>query len=60
MEEIADAMLSGKLCEACGGALASMDKADECDCNEGGVPMYCSRECANDAGASKEMVCPHQ
>lgn len=45
MGEIADMMLEGDLCEACGGALHS----DETP----GYPMYCSVECAKDRGIPK-------
>ena len=52
MGEIADAMLSGEMCEMCGAPL-------DCDCSEMGIPMYCSVGCAKDRGAGKEQVCPH-
>jgi hypothetical protein len=41
MGEIAEMMLEGDLCEACGSALSG----------EGyGIPRYCSNECARDRG----------
>lgn len=54
MGEIAEAMLSGVLCAACGACLG-----EGCDCDEMGVPMYCSVECAKDQSAPKELVCNH-
>lgn len=54
MGEIADAMIGGEMCEGCGEYL-------ECDeCEDIGVPAYCSLECAKDRGASKEQVCNHK
>ena len=53
MGEIADAMLSGAMCEMCGVPLCST-------CADGGVPMYCSNECAKDRGASPYQVCHHE
>ncbi len=41
MGEIAEMMLEGDLCEACGTAL---------DGNGYGIPRYCSNECARDRG----------
>lgn len=53
MAEFADMMLGGVLCEGCGVAL-------DCeDCEAMGIPMYCSKGCAKDRGASKEQVCNH-
>ena len=49
MGEIAEAMISGELCEMCGVAL-NEESADM------GIPMYCSIECANDRGADKSQV----
>ena len=40
MGEIADAMLDGTLCEACGEYMGS----------DAGYPQYCSEECARDRG----------
>lgn len=43
MGEIADMMLDGTLCEACGGFI---------DFEDGhGFPRYCSKQCARDRGA---------
>lgn len=53
MGEIAEMMISGVMCGMCGTYL-------ECkDCEDMGIPMYCSNECAKDAGASKAQVCNH-
>jgi len=50
---IAEDMISGVCCEMCGEYL-------ECDeCEELGIPAYCSNACAKDRGASKEQVCNH-
>lgn len=54
MGEIAEAMISGELCECCGQPL-------DCEeCAEMGIPMYCSKQCAKDRGASNEQVCEHE
>ena len=54
MGEIADAMLSGELCEMCGEYL-------DCNqCADMGIPMYCSLSCARDRGAEKDQVCDHE
>ena len=54
MGEIAEMMLGGVMCEMCGEYL-------ECEeCEDMGIPMYCSEECAKDRGASKEQVCSHK
>lgn len=45
MGEIADAMIYGELCEGCGMPLAD---------NDMGVPMYCSKECAEDRGVDPD------
>ena len=53
MGEIADAMLGGELCGMCGACL-------DCDeCEKMGIPMYCSEQCARDAGMNKHQVCNH-
>lgn len=53
MGEIADAMIGGVMCEACGVYL-------ECDeCEDMGIPAYCSIECARNRGRGKEAVCNH-
>lgn len=53
MGQIADDMTSGVCCEMCGCFL-------ECDaCEDMGIPMYCSIECAKDRGAGKDQVCKH-
>lgn len=41
MGEIADMMIEGDLCEACGSALSGTGY---------GIPRYCSNECAKDRG----------
>lgn len=47
MGEIAEMMLTGIMCAMDGVSL-------ECDfCNDMGIPMYCSDECAKDQGLSK-------
>ena len=43
MGEIAEMMLDGTLCEACGMYI----EEGEAD----GIPRYCSKECAEDRGA---------
>lgn len=53
MGEIADAMLSGEMCEMCGQPLCD-------ECAEMGIPMYCSIQCAKNRGAEKEQVCFHE
>lgn len=53
MGEIADAMISGELCEMCGVPLCE-------ECMDMGIPMYCSESCARDRGASKDQVCNHE
>ena len=54
MGEIADMMIGGVMCEMCGVYL-------ECDeCEDIGVPAYCSQECAEDRGASPSQVCIHE
>jgi hypothetical protein len=51
MGEIANDMISGVACEMCGVYL-------ECeDCEDNGIPAYCSLECAKDRGRGKEAVC---
>jgi len=53
MGEIAEMMISGVMCECCGVYL-------ECDeCENIGIPAYCSTKCAKDRGASKDQVCRH-
>jgi len=47
MGEIAEAMINGELCEACGAGLEQ--KGD-------GYPMYCSLGCAADRGADESQV----
>lgn len=47
MGEIADAMLSGELCEMCGVYIGRSDM---------GIPMYCSDQCRRDRGAGPEQV----
>lgn len=54
MGEIADAMISGEMCECCGEYLSCEECADM------GIPMYCSVACAKDRGASKDQVCSHE
>ncbi|MFZ2979046.1 MAG: hypothetical protein WA057_05230 [Candidatus Magasanikiibacteriota bacterium] len=53
MGEIADMMLGGVMCEMCGTYL-------ECEeCEDMGIPAYCSEQCAKDRGADKSQVCNH-
>lgn len=53
MGEIAEDMTSGVACEACGTYL-------ECnECEEIGIPAYCSVKCAKDRGAAKTQICNH-
>ena len=53
MGEIADMMIGGIMCEMCGTYL-------ECDeCEDMGIPAYCSLECAENRGRGKEAVCNH-
>ena len=47
MSEIADSMINGEMCEMCGSWL---------DGDSPGFPRYCSTECADDRGASHELV----
>lgn len=54
MGEVAEDMISGVACEACGVYL-------ECDaCEEIGIPAYCSDGCADDRGADRSQVCREQ
>lgn len=54
MGEIAEAMISGVMCEMCGVYL-------ECDdCADMDIPMYCSLSCAKDRGAGRYQVCDNQ
>ena len=53
MGKIAEMMLTGVMCEMCGVYL-------ECDeCEQDGIPKYCSESCAKDRCASAEQVCNH-
>jgi hypothetical protein len=53
MGEIANDMIGGVCCEMCGEYL-------ECDeCEDMGIPAYCSTECAKDRGRDKDAVCNH-
>lgn len=47
MGEIADAMINGEMCEACGVPLGGESY---------GIPRYCSTECADDRGADHSQV----
>lgn len=47
MGAIADSMINGEFCEACGVFL---------DGESPGFPRYCSQECANDKGADSSQV----
>ena len=47
MGEIADAMISGEMCEMCGVYLDSGDM---------GIPMYCSEQCARDRGVPEKEI----
>lgn len=50
MGEIAEMMLDGTMCGMCGVFLE--------DNEIGGFPMYCSEDCANDAGATIKSGVP--
>jgi hypothetical protein len=50
---VAKDMTTGVCCECCGEYLL----CDECE--EIGIPAYCSDGCAEDRGAKKEQVCDH-
>ena len=53
MGEIADMMIGGVLCEGCGSAL-------DCEeCEDTGIPAYCSLTCAKNRGADASQVCNH-
>ena len=55
MAEIADMMLSGVMCAQCGEWL-------ECkECEEIGVPAYCSDDCAGDQDLDSDCynICNH-
>lgn len=54
MGEMADMMLDGTLCAMCGQPM-------ECkECFKMGIPMYCSEQCAKDAGENPEnRFCNH-
>ena len=54
MGEIADMMIGGIMCEMCGEFLGCDD------CEELGIPAYCSRGCAKDRGAGISQVCNHK
>lgn len=47
---MADDMLNGDACEACGEWLGL----------DAGYPMYCSSECANSRGAGKNQVAGYE
>lgn len=53
MGEIAESMLSGEMCEGCGIYL----ECDECENN--GIPAYCSPECAKNRGGLYGQICRH-
>lgn len=54
MGEVADMMLTGVLCAMCGVYL----DCEECEAME--IPMYCSKQCAKNAGEDPEhRVCHH-
>jgi len=61
MGEIAESMLGGEMCEACGEYLNCM-LSEKCKdpCSEIGIPMYCSEECANELGIDESQVCKHR
>lgn len=50
----AEDMITGVCCEMCGEYLM----CDECE--DLGIPAYCSVSCAKDRGMNKEAVCSHQ
>jgi len=47
MGEIADAMIGGEMCEACGVPI---------DAGDMGIPMYCSKRCARDRGVPEKDI----
>ena len=49
MGEIAESMLNGDLCEACGAFLGCEEQND--------YPMYCDSDCAEMRGADEYQVC---
>lgn len=53
MGEIAEMMLNGTMCAMCGEYLNCEE------CQDIGIPMYCSLECAKQQGADKNQVCRH-
>ncbi len=59
MGEIADSMIGGEMCEACGVWLDCMINDEKDKCSEMQIPMYCSSECAKNRGSSDAQVCPH-
>lgn len=52
MGEIAEAMISGEMCEMCGVPLCR-------ECAGMKIPMYCSIQCAEDRGANKGRACEY-
>ena len=48
MGEISEMMLDGTLCECCGVLIIEEDEEPE------GYPQYCSKQCAEDRGATWE------
>jgi hypothetical protein len=61
MGEIADSMLSGEMCAACGEWLECMISDDDIEdpCSDMCIPMYCSEACAKAQGADNSQVCKH-
>lgn len=53
MGQVAEDMLGGVCCEACGEFLMCED------CEDNGIPAYCSWQCAKSRGAGSEQVCDH-
>lgn len=55
MGQVAEDMITGICCAMCGEFLM-------CDeCADLGIPMYCSKQCAKDAGEDpKHRVCNHK
>lgn len=63
MGEIADSMLGGEMCAACGewlGCMTSDEKIPKEElCSWMEIPVYCSPECVKVAGYKGAYVCPH-
>lgn len=51
MGDIAESMIGGEMCATCGEYIG---------CDDYGIPMYCSIECAKEQGAGINQVCKEQ